>query len=356
MLNDLRYAIRMLLKNPGFTAVAVLTLALGIGANTAIFSVVNAVLLRALPYHDPEQLVMLWTDNPSSNVGFHELPPTPTDLIAWRSQAQSFDQIAAFKVAWANLSDQGDPERVGAVRVTANLFPLLGLQTMLGRIFMLEEEQPGPNKAAIISYGLWKRRYGGDPALVGRTITCNRERLVVVGVMSEGVDFPHGTEMPSAYGIAPRTDVWIPFGEDSKYWQRNDTREFIAIGRLKPGVAVAQAQSEMTNIAERRAQENPATHAGWTVHLRPLALQVAGKTRPVLFILLAQSRLFCSSAAPTSPIFCCAAPPRGRKKWPFAPPSAPGVAGLFVNCLPRVSFCQRSAGQSDCCWASGEFG
>jgi putative ABC transport system permease protein len=286
MLNDLRFALRMLLKSPGFTAVAVFTLALGIGANTAIFSAVNAVLLRALPYHDPEHVVMLWTDNPSSDVGFHELPPTPTDLIAWRSQTQSFDQIASFKVAWADLSDQGDPERVGAIRVTANLFPLLGLQIMLGRTFMLEEEQPGQNKVAIISHALWRRRYGGDPALVGRTITCNRERLIVVGIMPPGVDFPHGTEMPSAYGMASRTDVWVPFAEDSKYWQRDDTREFITMGRLKPGVTLAQAQSEMTNIAQRRAQEFPATHAGWTVHLRPLALQVAGKTRPVLFILL----------------------------------------------------------------------
>jgi len=283
---DARYGLRMLLKNPSFAAVVVLTLALGIGANTAIFSVVNAVLIRALPYHDPEHLVMLWTDNPSWNVGFNELPPTPTDLLDWRSQAQSLDQIAAFKVAWADLSEQGDPERVGGVQVTVNLFPLLGLQPMLGRTFTPEEERPGQNKVVIISHALWERRYGRDPTLIGRTVTMNRERLTVVGIMPLGVDFPRGGEMPSGYALSPRTDVWVPFAEDSKYWQRDDTREFIAIGRLKSGVTLPQAQAEMGNIAQRKANEFPATHAGWTVHLRPLSLQVAGKTRPMLFILL----------------------------------------------------------------------
>src|SRR2546422_6555727 len=134
LLQDLRYGLRMLAKDRGFTAVAVLTLALGIGANTAIFSVVNAVLLKALPYREPERIVMLWTDNASLNLGFHELPPAPPDLLDWRRQALSFEQIAAFRTRLADLSEQGDPDRVGGVQVTANLFSLLGAQPMFGRV------------------------------------------------------------------------------------------------------------------------------------------------------------------------------------------------------------------------------
>jgi len=286
MFQDLRFGVRMLLKHKGFTAVAALTLALGVGANTAIFSVVNATLLRPLPYREPERIVMLWTDNSSLNFGFHELPLTPPDLLGWRNQAQSFDQIAAFKVAWGDLSEQGEPERVGAVYATANLFPLLGLQPQLGRTFTPEEDRSERNKVAMISHALWQRRYGGDPALVGGTITLNREPLTVVGVMPPGVDFPHGAEVPPAYNLSARTDVWVSFARDPKYWQDDGARELIAIGRLKPGVALAQAQAEMSAIAQRRAEDHPLTHAGWLVHLRPLALQVAGKTRPVLFILL----------------------------------------------------------------------
>src|SRR5437660_5774725 len=138
-MNDFKFAFRQLLKNPGFTAVAVLTLALGIGANTAIFSVVNAVLLKALPYYEPEGIVMLWTDNLSTDLGFHELPPTPLDLLEWRNQAQSFEQIAAFKTKLTDLSEQGEPERVGGVQVTANFFTLLGVQPMLGRVLSIAD-------------------------------------------------------------------------------------------------------------------------------------------------------------------------------------------------------------------------
>ena len=286
-MNDLKFAFRQLLKNPGFTAVAVLTLALGIGANTAIFSVVNAVLLTALPYREPDRIVMLWTDNPSLNLGFHELPPAPPDLLDWRSQARSFEQIAAFRTRLADLSEQGDPERVGGVQATANLFSLLGAQPMFGRVFSTDEEQPGKDKVAIISHDLWQRRFGGDTNIIGQFITINHERHAIIGVMRPGFNFPRGAEMPAGYALMARTDVWRPYADSTKYWQDDDTRDFIAMGRLKPGVAFAKAQAEMTGIALREAETYPKTHAGWTIHLRPLALQVAGKTRPVLFILLA---------------------------------------------------------------------
>src|SRR5579863_5293751 len=185
-MNDLRYAVRMLVKNPGFTAVAALTLALGIGANTAIFSVVNSVLLKPLPYHEPGRIVMLWTDNPALNLGFHELPPTPPELLEWRSQAQSFEQIAGMRPRTADLSEQGDPERAGGVQVTPNFFALLGAQPSFGRVFATEEEQLGRDKVVIISYSLWKRHFGGDTNLIGKAITVNRERRTLVGIMPPG--------------------------------------------------------------------------------------------------------------------------------------------------------------------------
>ena len=285
-MNDFRFAFRQLLKNPGFTAVAVLTLALGIGANTAIFSVVNAVLLKALPYQEPERIVMLWTDNPSMNLGFHELPPTPLDLLDWRNLAQSFEQIAAFKTKLGDLSEQGEPERVGGVQVTANFFSLLGVQPMFGRVFSTDEDQPGKDKVAIISHGLWQRRFGGDANIIGQFITLNHERWAIIGVMPPGFSFPRGAEMPAGYALMAQTDVWLPYAAGPEYWRSSDSREFIAMGRLKSGVTLARAQVEMTSIAQRQAEAYPKTHAGWTVHLRPLALQVAGKTRPLLLILL----------------------------------------------------------------------
>jgi putative ABC transport system permease protein len=285
-MNDLKFAFRQLLKNPGFTAVAVLTLALGIGANTAIFSVVNAVLLKALPYRDPERILMLWTDNPALNLGFHELPPAPTDLLDWRRTAQSFEQIAAFRTRPADLSEQGDPERVGGVQVTANFFSLLGVQPKFGRVFSADEEQPGKDKVAVISHGLWQRRFGGDTNTIGQFITVNHERHTIIGVMSPGFNFPRGSEMPAGYALMAQTDVWRPYSDTAEYWQNDDTRDLIAIGRLKSSVAFRQAQAEMTSIARREAEAKPKTHTGWTIHLRPLSFQVVGKTRPALFILL----------------------------------------------------------------------
>jgi len=286
-MNDLKFAFRQLLKSPGFTVVAALTLALGIGANTAIFSVVNGVLLKALPYREPERIVMLWTDNPSLNLGFHELPPTPPDLLDWRNQAQLFEQIAAFRTRPADLSEESDPERVGGVQVTANFFSLLGAQPTLGRVFSTDEEQPGKDKVAIISHRLWQRRFGADPNIIGQFITINHERHAIIGVMPPGFSFPRGAEMPAGYALMAQTDVWRPYSDSAEYWRNDDSRDFIAMGRLKPGLTLRQAQAEMTGLARREAELYPKTHVGWTIHLRPLALQVAGKTRPVLFILLA---------------------------------------------------------------------
>jgi putative ABC transport system permease protein len=285
-MNDFRFAVRQLLKNPAFTTVAIITIALGVGGNTAIFSVVNAVMLKALPYFEPSRVVMLWTDNPSMNLGFHELPPAPPDLLDWRRQAKAFNQIAAFRTRLADLSDQGDPERVGGVQATANLFTLLGAQPVLGRVFAVDEERLGKDKVAVISHSLWQRRFGGQTNIIGQSVTINHEHNIVIGVMPPGFNFPRGTEMPAGYALMAQTDVWRPYADTAEYWRNDDTRDFIAMGRLRSGVTLTQAQTEMDALARHEAESYPKTHTGWTVHLLPLALQIEGKTRPILFILL----------------------------------------------------------------------
>jgi len=283
---DLRYGARMLLKNPGFTLIAVLTLALGIGANAAIFSVINGVLLRPLAFLDPERLFMLWTDNPSWRLGFHEIPATPADLPEWRATATSFEQIAAFQTNPADLSDGGGPERVGGVDVSANLLPLLGVQPLLGRHLSAEEEQPGRDRVAIISYALWQRRFGGDAEILGKTITVNRVPRMIVGVMPEGFHFPGATEMPRVYNLPEKADLWTPLARDAKFWEKRMQRGLIVIGRLKAGVTQAKAQTEMDSLAARQARDYPQTHEGWRVWLTPLFNQVVGQTRTPLLVLL----------------------------------------------------------------------
>jgi putative ABC transport system permease protein len=281
---DVRHGARMLWKNPGFTCAVMLTLALGIGANTAIFSIVNAVLLKQLPYPAADQIMMLWSGNPSLNLG-NDLPPETLDLPEWRSQAKSFVQLAAFRPRPADISERGDPERLDSVDVTANLFSVLGIQPMYGRSFAVEEEQPGNDKVAIISHRLWLGRFGCDTDLLGQFITVNRERRRVIGIMSPEFTFPRG----AWFDLSSRPEIWMPLAESADYWHHNEDRikhDYAIIGRLKAGVPVTQAQAEMDAIAARQARQHPVSHGGWTVHLRPLALQMGGGMRRVLFLLL----------------------------------------------------------------------
>jgi len=284
---DLRYGARMLWKNPGFTLIAVLTLALGIGANTAIFSVINSVLLRPLAFQDPDRLLMIWTDNPTYQLGFHEFPAANADLPEWRATATSFEQLAAFQSNPADLSDSGDPEQVGGAEVTANLLPLLGVQPLLGRNLSAEEEQPGRDRVALLSYPLWQRRFGGDREILGKSITVNGTQRTVIGVLPEGFHFPRATEMPQSYHLLEKTDLWTPLARDAGYWSKRFQRQFVPIvGRLKASVTQAQAQAEMDGIAARQARDYPQTHDGWRVWLTPLFNQVVGPSRTPLLVLL----------------------------------------------------------------------
>ncbi len=253
---DLRYGMRMLLKSPGFTAVAVIALALGIGANTAIFSVVNAVLLRPLPYQDSDRLIRVFESNPQR--GWPEFSASAPNFKDWQQQQSVFEQLAAQELWTFNLTDHGEPERVSATKVTANLFPALGIMPVLGRNFLPEEEQVGRHRVVLLSHGLWQRRFGGDQALLGKTVQLNSESYTVIGIM------------PANFQLAGRRDVWVPLVLDpaKEPWRADRAnRNISVIGKLKPGVSLAEAQAHMGTLARGIEQQYPTSNAGWGVRL-----------------------------------------------------------------------------------------
>src|SRR6266511_4772234 len=291
-MNDLKFAFRQLLKKAGFTAVAVLTLALGIGATTAIFSLINAALLRALPFPDSNRLVVIRADNPGRRLGFAVSPPANADVAEWRRQTESFAYIAAFCPRTADLADGGDPERVGAAGVTAGFFETLGVTPLLGRTRAADDEAPGGPPVALISHGLWQRRFGGDPALLGKGVSINGEQRTVIGILPLGFDFPRGAEWPAFFPFAGRTDVWLPLGfraaDDGtgwSNWQSRNERGLAVIGRLKPEASLRQAQAELDVFATRQARDHPDTHKGLNLRLISLREQLAGKSHKALLIL-----------------------------------------------------------------------
>jgi putative ABC transport system permease protein len=273
MIQDLRFGVRMLLKHPGFTAVAVLTLALGIGANTAIFSVVNAALMRPLPFAEPDQLVSIAETHP-------ELPradvATP-DFEDWRRQARVFTDMAAWSLKdWGKLAltEAGEPEQLQGTCVTPNLFPLLGVSPALGRNFLPEENQAGRDRVAIVSHGLWRRRFAADPSLVGRSIRLNGENHIVIGVMPQDAQLPFDT------------DVWLPLSQLGTYALTSRVPHMLeVVARLKAGVTVGQARAEMEAIAGQLGQAYPATNKTIGVKLDPLRERLTVDLKPALLAL-----------------------------------------------------------------------
>lgn len=271
---DFRYALRQLRKNRSFTVVAVLMLALGIGANTAIFSVVNAVLLRPLPYKNADRLVMVWEQNPHR--GWFENVVSAANFLDWKKQNDVFTDMAAFESNFFNLSGGSKPEEVAGERVTTNLFSVLAVQPLYGRVFLPEEEEQG-SAVAVLSYGLWQENYGGDPALVGNVISLNGEPYTVVGILP-----PNFADDYSA-SFAPHSRVWISglnLQPEGREWHN-----YHAIARLKTRVTLAQARTEMDTIASRIEQQYPESK-GWGVALVGLHDQVVKYTRPALLVLL----------------------------------------------------------------------
>src|SRR6266849_2673292 len=267
LLQNLRYAIRTLRKSPGFTVVAVITLALGIGANTAIFSVVNAVLLRPLPYKDDSRLVVIL--NKGRN------PVAPANFIDWRSQSQSFSQMGVAEYWAPNLTGTDNPEKLWALHVTPDIFPMLGVQPLLGRVFLPEEQEAGKEHEVVLSYPLWQSHFAGNLDIIGRSVTLSGEAYTVVGVM------------PSEFKFAPfwatKAELWAPLALGSRLTDRSGG-SLRVFARLKPGVTLEQAHAEMAGITSRLEREFPGTNQDMQV--LSLREKVVGNIRPALLVLL----------------------------------------------------------------------
>jgi predicted permease len=253
---DLRYAARMAMKNPGFTTIAVITLALGIGINSAIFSVVNALLVRPLPFEDLDRIVALWERVPSQGVERNET--AAANYFDWSAQQTSCSHTGVYRGWSANLTGDGNPENMVGYRVSASLFDVLGVRPLHGRVFTTEEEQPGKENVVILNYGLWQRRFGGDPAIVGKTISINGVTSTVVGIMPPEFNYPRGGQLLA------------PLALTQSEAQNRGSHYLLAVARLKPGVSPAQAQAELDTIMARLEREHPNTNTGRGIGVFPL--------------------------------------------------------------------------------------
>jgi putative ABC transport system permease protein len=284
-MHDIKIALRALARRPGFTLIALVTLAVGIGANAAIFSVVNAALLRSLPYPDPDRLVMPWefSAEVQQRVGFDRLPASPGDVTDFITRSTSFENLASMRADRVNLTGGGDPERVGAVRVSRNFFAALGVQAYRGRTFV--ESDPAEPRTILIGYGLWQRRWGGAEVL-GRTISLNGVPATIVGVLPPWFRFPAGGELPTGLGYSPNPEVWSLDVLTPEQQRNRGGKSFALVGRLKRGMTVAVAEAELRTIADDIARESPSSNAGWTVRVVPLREQLVGSVRTQLIVLL----------------------------------------------------------------------
>ncbi|HEX9759740.1 MAG TPA: ABC transporter permease, partial [Candidatus Acidoferrales bacterium] len=277
---DIRFGLRALVKSPGFTAVAVLTLALGIGANTAIFTVVNAVLLRAQPFTEPERLAMVWEHNKLRGRPMNVI--NPGNYLDWRDQNNVFSGMAAFIDTTANLTDVDDPEQIRVSYATANLFDVLGVKPIMGRTFAPDDDADGQSSVIVISHGFWQRRLGGDPAVVGKQIHLNGQPRTIIGVMPP----PFQLHVRAGSFVSEPTEVWLPnqFTEQARVRRG---RAWMCVARLKPGVTMEQAHAEMAVMGERLATEYPDFNTNWTVNVVALPEQMTGEIRPALLVLSA---------------------------------------------------------------------
>ncbi|HXE34807.1 MAG TPA: ABC transporter permease [Verrucomicrobiae bacterium] len=277
---DVRYGVRMLRKSPGFTAVAVLTLALGIGANTAIFSVIDSVLLRPLPYADPASLVMVW-ESDSQHPNPHNTV-SPPDYFDWKGQTDIFSGMAAIFDQRANLTGSGLPEEVVLQNVTVDFFSVLGVNPILGPGFIPENGHKGHDDVVILSYGYWKERFGGDPNIIGKSVTLNGHPQTIVGVAPQNFDW--FIKDGSLTGAKPQ--MWTPFVFPAEFSERKNVGRFLTVvARLRRGASPAQAQGRMTAAAARIAEQYPDFNAYWGANVVPLREQLSGYLRPALLVL-----------------------------------------------------------------------
>jgi predicted permease len=287
-LQDLRYAARTLRKNPGFTAVIVLTLALGIGASTAVFSIVNSVLLKPLPYPAADQIVLPWRLAPRGiQLGYNEIPWGRPEFLLLSKESKAFQSLGAFKSDSFNLTGNGEPVRLNGLDASAGFFPALGVEPILGRVFNAEEDTAGHEHVAILSYSLWREQFGGDPAIVGRTVELNASAFTVIGVMPAGFSFPHPEEMPGGFTFERDVRLWVPLALSTGPVIPGEPSELAIVALMADGISVSQAQAEM-NLMTKRMEDQTGSKlaAGWyDSRVTPLQKQVTGDTRrPLLLI------------------------------------------------------------------------
>jgi len=272
LIQDLRYGLRMMAKNPGFTAVALMALAIGIGANTAIFSVVNGVLLRPLPYADPERLMMVYERSRE----FGQMSVAYPNFLDWRRENHSFADMAAYRGDDFNFTGSGQPEHLRGEFVSASLLPVLGVNPLLGRNFLPQEDRQGASGVVMLTYGLWKRRFGIDPNILGKTMTLNARSYKVIGVL------------PSDFRFRRQAELYVPLAQGLSV-ELNDREShpgLRVVGRLKPDVTMAAAQADMTSIGRALAQQYPKTKAGHGVTVVEMKDDMVGRVRPTLLLLL----------------------------------------------------------------------
>ena len=272
LLSDTRYAVRNLLRRPAFTLIAVITLALGISANTTIFSVINSLILKPLPFPELDRTVAIWDKMPSRGVTHNEV--TVANYLDLRSQNQTFEQLALYRWWSPNLTGVEPPERLQGFLVTANFFDSLGMKPIMGRTFTEEENQPGKDAVAIITYGLWQRRFGGDPQILNKTITVNTIARTIVGVMPENFNFPKAAEL---YG---------PIAMTPELMKNRGSHGYYIIGRLKLGTPIEKAQAEIDNIMARLEQQYPETNTGWGATAFPLVADTVHYYATAMWIMM----------------------------------------------------------------------
>jgi predicted permease len=285
LLQDVRYALRMLAKKRGFTAVAVVTLALGIGANSAIFSVVNGLLLRPLPYPGSDRLAIIWTHSPGANVA--QDWPSPGQFSAVKSQTDVFEDLALAHGSSYNLAGGETPERVETVQATSNLFAMLGARPLVGRLFLPEEDSPGKPQTVVLSHSIWRRRFNSDPNVIGRALTLNGKSFTIVGVTPQ--DFSLGYEVMPTVGAVQQPELFLPLPFGPKEMESQGDENYNIVARLKPGATVERAQTELDLVVKRLAQQFPEEYPpgrGFRLSIRPLLEQVVGDVRPALLVLL----------------------------------------------------------------------
>src|SRR5688500_12154743 len=272
MLKDLRYGIRSLMKRPGATLVALVTLALGIGVNTAIFSAVDSILLRPLPLKDPERLVSVWEHSLRAGINRNEV--APANYFDLRNQNKTLEAVGAFGDLSTNLTGEGEPERLEGQLVTANVFSILGVEPALGRTFLPEEDQAGQHRVVVLSNALWQRRFNRDPSIVNRTIALNGETFTVVGVMPRGFFFP-----------ARESELWLPWAMEPEEAQGRGDHYLRLVARLKPGTTSEQANADLEAIAARLSNDYPRTNEGLGFVASSLHQDYVGNLRLPILIL-----------------------------------------------------------------------